>query len=508
MALYKSAHIIDALADAMQYISAYHPPDYLEHLREAHVREESPQARAAIEQILNNSRLAAIGRRALCQDTGTVNITFRIGMSANFEGDLTPQQMADAAVRLAWADDHNPLRASIVQDPLFERTNTRDNTPSMVTIEMVPGDHIEVALMAKGGGAENKARFANLKASDDVASWVLEQIPSMGAGWCPPGLVGIGVGGSVDIAMRLAKQSLYEPLNMIELLSKAGRDRNEDFRVDLYHRINGLGIGAQGLGGLTTVLDVKLRTAPTHASSMPVAVIPQCVATRVTRFVITPHKGFDLHPPRTEDYPVFESTPVSDLRRVNLDALTQEEKNDWKAGETLLLSGRLLTGRDAAHKRLIDMLDAAEQLPVPLKGKALYYAGPVRPNAHEIVGPAGPTTAKRMDKFTPRLLADTGLGLMVGKAERGPEVIAAIKTYKTPYLIAVGGAALLVSRAFRSSQVIAFEDLGMEAIHEIEVEDMPVVVAVDCDGNSIHEQGPARWKRRASELAELALPSS
>lgn len=495
MAHYENAHIVRSLADALQYISVYHAPDFIRHLSDAYAREESSAARGAMEQILTNSRLAALGRRALCQDTGTVNVSFKVGMNANFEGDMTLQDMTDAAIRLAWSDDDNPLRASIISDPLFSRKNTGDNTPAMVTIEMVPGDKISVGLMAKGGGAENKTCFTTLNPSDDVAEWILQQIPKMGAGWCPPGMMGIGVGGSVDIAMRLAKESLYEPLNMNELLEKTSPAPEEEFRVNLYKSINDLGIGAQGLGGLTTVMDVKLKTAPTHASSLPVALIPQCAATRVVRFEITPDQGFDLAPPDADQYPIFADKASDGIRRVDLDTLTQDEKESWQMGETLLLSGSLLTGRDAAHKRMMDLLEAGEALPVSLKGRGLYYVGPVNPNANEVVGPAGPTTATRMDKFSPRLLEETGVGLMIGKAERGPEMLQVIKQHKTPYLIAVGGAAILVSRAIKASKVLAFEDLGMEAIHEFVVKDMPVVVAVDCEGRSIHQEGPKLWRR-------------
>lgn len=500
MARFRNAHITEALTEALQYISAYHAPEFIAHLTAAHAREQSEAARAAIAQILTNSRMAAMGHRALCQDTGTVNVLFEVGAGAVFEGEMTLQQMADDAVRAAWVDARNPLRASIVSDPLFGRKNTRDNTPAMIQIVMVPGHDINISVMAKGGGAENKSRFTTLRPSDDVAQWIIEQIPGMGAGWCPPGMMGIGVGGSVDIAMGLAKHSLYDVPDMSTLLDRTDLSDEEAFRVDLYHRINDLGIGAQGLGGLTTVLDVKLKTAPTHASAMPVALIPQCAATRVVQFTLTPDTGFDKALPKIDSYPDFATAPGAKVRRVNIDTVTQAEKQSWKAGETLLLSGHLLTGRDAAHQRMIAMLDAGEDLPVPLKDRAIYYVGPVEANADEVVGPAGPTTSTRMDKFTPRLLAETGLGLMVGKAERGPDVVAAIKQHKTPYMMAVGGAALLVARAIKSSKVLAFEDLGMEAIHEFVIEDMPVLVAVDCNGTSVHDIGPRQW-RLVPELA-------
>ncbi|MEC7761856.1 MAG: fumarate hydratase [Pseudomonadota bacterium] len=486
--------IISQLAEALQYISAYHPPDYIRHLTAAHAREESPAARAAIEQILTSSRLAALGHRAICQDTGTVNAHLKVGMGVRLDGDRSLQSLLDDAIRRAWSVEANPLRASIVSDPLFGRRNTRDNTPGMLTTELVPGDVIEVAIMSKGGGSENKSRFTTLRPSDSVEDWIIDQLPGLGAGWCPPGMLGIGVGGSADIAMRLAKESLYDPPDMALLRDKPNPTEEEALRIRLCDRANGLGIGAQGLGGLTVVLDVKLRTAPTHASALPVALIPQCVATRMIRFWIGAGEGFDLAPPDLSIWPEMTASAEDGARRVNLDTLTQADKESWSVGDTLLLSGHILTGRDAAHKRIDDMLARGEPLPVDLKDRAIYYVGPVDPAPGEVIGPAGPTTSTRMDKFTPRLLAESGLGLMIGKAERGPEVVSAVAQHKAPYLIAVGGAAVLLSRAIKSAKVVAFGDLGMEAIHEFEVQDMPVIVAVDCSGASVHTQGPAKWR--------------
>ena len=493
-----NAAIVTNIAAALQYISVFHPPEYIRHLAAAHAQEESLPARAAIEQILISSRMAALGQRAICQDTGTVNAHMKVGMGVRLDGDSSLQNLLDEAIRLAWADDRNPLRASIVADPLFARRNTRDNTPGMLTVEIVPGDGIEIALMSKGGGSENKSRFTTLRPSDSVEDWVIDQLPGLGAGWCPPGMLGIGVGGSADMAMRLAKESLYDAPNMAWLRQKANHTEEEAFRVRVCDRANALGIGAQGLGGLTAVLDVKLRTAPTHASALPVALIPQCVATRMVRFRISATEGFDLSPPDPALWPEITAPAVDGVQRINLDTLTESAKQSWKAGDTLLLSGRILTGRDAAHKRLDEMLDRGDPLPVDLRGRAIYYVGPVDPAPGEIIGPAGPTTSTRMDKFTPRLLAQTGLGLMIGKAERGPDVIEAIARHTAPYLIAVGGAAVLISRAIRNARVVAFEDLGMEAIHEFEVQDLPVIVAVDTAGTSIHDTGPAQWRRTST----------
>ena len=494
MALIRNETVIESLAGALQYVSCFHPPEFLAHLAAAYEAEESAAARDAITQTLINSRLAAEGRRPICQDTGLVNIRMAIGMGVRFEGSMMPQALADEAVRRAWADIGNPLRASVIEDPLGDRRNTGNNAPAMLTVEMAAGDGIDVGVMAKGGGAENKARFAVLRPSDSAADWIVETLPTLGAGWCPPGILGVGIGGSSDMAMRLAKESLYDPPDMLDLRARGPASADEAFRLDLFERVNRLGIGAQGLGGLATVLDVKLRTAPTHASALPVALIPQCTATRTLNFHLTEATPFDLAPPSLADYPEFVLDAADPPRRVNLDDLGPSETAAWRAGDRLLLSGAMLTGRDAAHRRLVDLLEAGAPLPVELAGRAIYYTGPVTAAAGEVVGPAGPTTATRMDKFTDRVL-EAGLAVMIGKAERGPAAIDAIRRHRAPYLIAVGGAAVLVSRAIKAARVVAFEDLGMEAIHEFTVEDMPVMVAVDADGNSIHEIGPAAWRR-------------
>ncbi len=495
MPLIKNEIVVDSVAQAIQYISCYLPPTFVRHLAAAHEHEESPAAKSAIAQLLVNARLAAVGRRPMCQDTGIVNVFLRVGLNVRFEGDRSLQALVDEGVRRAWHDPINPLRPSMVDDLLGVRANTGDNTPAMLSVELVPGDVIDMRVMTKGGGAENKARFTVLRPSDSVADWVIDVLPTLGAGWCPPGIMGIGIGGSADMAMRLAKESLFEPPDMLELRARGATNAIEQFRLSLYDRINSLGIGAQGLGGLTTVLDVKLLTAPTHASALPVALIPQCAATRMVTFQVSEAAGFTIAPPPLEGYPQPVLDAMETPRRVDLDRLTIKDRQTWKAGERLLLSGHLLTARDAAHDRLVRLIDAGEPLPVDLAGRAIYYVGPVNAAAGEVVGPAGPTTATRMDKFTPRLLAETGLAVMVGKAERGAQAIAAIRAYRAPYLIAIGGAAVLISQAVKHARVVAFEDLGMEAIHEFRVEDMPVVVAVDAHGQAIHDTGPARWCR-------------
>lgn len=502
MSLIRNQTIVESLTGALQYISCYHPPEFLRHLSAAYAAEESDTARDALRQTLVNSRMAAEGRRPICQDTGLVNIRMRIGLDVRLEGDRTPQDLCDAAVRAAWADTGNPLRASVIDDPLGARRNTGDNTPVALTVDLVPGDGIDIGVMAKGGGAENKSRFTVLRPSDSVVDWIVEMLPSLGAGWCPPGILGVGVGGSSDVAMRLAKDSLYAPPDMLDLRARGAATPDEAFRLELFERVNRLGIGAQGLGGLATVLDVKLKTAATHASAMPVAVIPQCTATRTVNFHLTEETLFDPAPPMLSDYPEVAGDDGTPPRRVTLGDLSPAATGSWRAGDRLLVSGTLLTGRDAAHRRMIELLDAGAPLPVDLRGRAIYYTGPVRAAEGEVVGPAGPTTATRMDKFTPRLLEESGLALMIGKAERGPAAIDAIRRHRTPYLIAVGGAGVLVARAIKAARVVAFEDLGMEAIHEFVVEDMPVMVAVDADGNSIHQIGPAAWKDREPEAAE------
>ncbi len=489
--------LVTSIADALQFISYFHPADYVRHLADAHAREESPAARNAMAQILANSRMAALGRRPICQDTGVAAVFMRVGVAARFATARPLQALVDEGVRRAWLHSDNPLRASMVVEPLFDRRNTGDNTPANLHVEMVAGDAVEVHVAAKGGGSENKARFTVLNPSDSVVDWVLEQVEGMGAGWCPPGLIGLGVGGSADRAMLMAKQSLFDPIDMGALRARGPATKLEEMRVELYDKINALGIGAQGLGGLTTVLDVKIRTFPAHAASLPVGLIPQCAADRHVGFTLDGSGPATFDPPSLDLWPDVPWRTGDAVRRVDLDRLSRDEVATWRAGETLLLSGRLLTGRDAAHLRLTRMLAAGEPLPVDFNDRAIYYVGPVDAVRDEAVGPAGPTTATRMDKFTEALLARTGLLVMVGKAERGPATVEAIRRHGAAYLVAVGGAAYLVSKAIRAARVLAFPDLGMEAIHEFTVADMPVTVAVDAGGRSIHREGPARWRRAA-----------
>ncbi|HEU0220916.1 MAG TPA: fumarate hydratase [Paracoccaceae bacterium] len=496
MAKISESDLIGSIAEALQYISYFHPPDFIRALARAHEREESPGARNAIAQILVNSRLCALGRRPICQDTGTANVFLKVGIGARIASRRALQEIVDEAVRRAWAEEANPLRASIVRDPLFGRRNSGDNTPAMVHAEIVAGETVSVTVSAKGGGSENKARFAVLEPSDSVADWVVRTVDGLGAGWCPPGILGIGVGGSAEKAMILAKEALNEPIDMFEIVRRGPRDPAEALRLDILRRVNALGIGAQGLGGLTTVLDVKLRTFPTHAASLPVALIPNCAATRHVHFELDGSGPAVFEPPDLSDWPeIALKGRAAQARRIDLDALTDDVVASLRPGETLLLSGTLFTGRDAAHKRMIEAIRRGEPLPVDLRGRAIYYVGPVDPVKGEVIGPAGPTTATRMDRFTEDLLAATGLKIMIGKAERGPAAIEAIARHRAAYLVAVGGAAYLVSKAIRSARVVAYEDLGMEAIYELKVADMPVTVAVDASGASIHALGPARWRR-------------
>jgi fumarate hydratase class I len=497
--------LIASVADALQFISYFHPADYIQHLAESYAREESPAAKNAMAQILVNSRMSAFGRRPICQDTGVANVFMKIGMGARFATTRPLQELVDEAVRRAWAEERNPLRASMVADALFARKNTGDNTPAMLNVEMVAGDDVEVHVAAKGGGSENKARFAALNPSDSVVDWVLRTVETLGAGWCPPGLLGIGVGGSAEKAMLLAKESLLDPIDMSELRARGPASKLEELRLEIFEKVNALGIGAQGLGGLTTILDVKIRTFPSHAASKPVGLIPQCAADRHVHFVLDGSGRAEFTPPSPDLWPeiLLDSTGTGS-RRVDLDRLTREEVACWRAGETLLISGRLLTGRDAAHLRMTQMLQRGETLPVDLRDRAIYYVGPVDAVGDEAVGPAGPTTSTRMDKFTEAMLSQTGLLVMIGKAERGPAAIESIRAHGAAYLIAVGGAAYLVSKAIRSARVLAFPDLGMEAIHEFVVEDMPVTVAVDALGTSIHREGPARWRRAPRPEPALA----
>ena len=496
---------VQSVADALQYISYYHPVDYIEHLGRAWEREQSPAAKDAIAQILTNSRMCAEGRRPICQDTGIVNVFLRVGMEVRFDTRLSLAELADEGVRRAYDHPDNRLRASVVDDPLFARRNTRDNTPAVLHVELVPGDTVGVTVAAKGGGSENKSKFVMLNPSDSLTDWVLKTVPTMGAGWCPPGILGIGVGGTAEKAMLLAKQSLMDPIDMHELLERGPRDALEELRIELYEKVNALGIGAQGLGGLTTVLDVKIRSYPTHAASKPVAMIPNCAATRHAHFVLDGTGPVALEPPPLESWPRVTWSAGADSRRVDLDSLTREQVASWQPGETLLLSGRMLTGRDAAHKRIADLFASGAGLPegVDFTNRVIYYVGPVDPVREEVVGPAGPTTATRMDKFTDLMLERTGLLAMVGKAERGPAAIESIRRHGAAYLMAVGGAAYLVSKAVRAARVVAFSDLGMEAIYEFIVKDMPVTVAVDARGESVHFTGPAEW---SSRIRTLGIP--
>ena len=497
MTAIRQQDLIDSVADALQFISYYHPQDYLQALAAAYRMEESPAAKDAMAQILTNSRLCALGKRPICQDTGIVVAFVRVGMAVRWaDATLSVAEMVNAGVRKAYLLPDNVLRASIVADPAGRRKNTGDNTPAVVHFELVPGDKVEIDIAAKGGGSENKSHFAMLNPSDDIVEWVLHELPGMGAGWCPPGMLGIGIGGTAEKAMLLAKQALMQPIDMTALKARGPQNRIEELRIELCDKVNALGIGAQGLGGLTTVLDVKILDYPTHAASKPIALIPNCAATRHIHFALDGSGVAQFTPPQLEDYPDVHWQPAADARRINLDTVTRADIAQWQPGETLLLSGKLLTGRDAAHKRLVDLLARGEPLPVDFKGRFIYYVGPVDPVRDEVMGPAGPTTATRMDKFTETMLAETGLIGMIGKAERGKAGLAAIKKHAAVYLMAVGGAAYLVSKAIRSAKVVAFADLGMEAIYEFEVQDMPVTVAVDTQGRSVHEIGPAEWQKR------------
>jgi len=503
MTTIKKADLVQSIADALQFISYYHPRDYLQALARAYEREQSPAAKDAIAQILTNSRMCAEGHRPICQDTGIVNVFLKVGMGVRFDFDGSLEDAVNEGVRRAYTDTDNPLRASVLTDVLSSRKNTRDNTPAVVHVELVPGNKVAIDVAAKGGGSEAKSKFAMLNPSDSIAEWVLKTVPTMGAGWCPPGMLGIGVGGTAEKAMLMAKESLMEPIDMAELKARGPTNKTEELRIELYDKVNALGIGAQGLGGLSTVLDVKVRTYPTHAANQPVAMIPNCAATRHAHFVLDGSGPTEFEAPSLSDWPDVTWTPAANSRRVNLDQLTRAEVASWKPGERLLLNGKLLTGRDAAHKRIHDMLARGEKLPVDFTNRVIYYVGPVDPVRDEVVGPAGPTTSTRMDKFTDLMLGSTGLVAMVGKAERGPAAIEAIRKHKAAYLIAVGGAAYLVAKAIRKSHVLAFQDLGMEAIYEFEVHDMPVTVAVDATGNSVHNAGPAEWSRK---IVELKLP--
>ena len=496
MTLIRQQDLIDSVFDALQFISFYHPTDFIKALYEAYEREESQAAKDAMAQILVNSRMCAEGHRPLCQDTGIVTLFVQVGMDVQWQADMSLTDMLNEGVRRAYTDPDNMLRASILADPDGARKNTGDNTPAVIHYEIVPGNRVDVHVAAKGGGSEAKSKFAMLNPSDSVVDWVLEMVPKMGAGWCPPGMLGIGVGGTAEKAMLLAKEALLEPIDIQQLKERGASNRAEELRLELYDKVNRLGIGAQGLGGLTTVLDVKVKDYPSHAANKAVAIIPNCAATRHAHFSLDGSGPSLQVPPALEDWPIITESGASSSIAVNLDTVTAADIASWKPGDTLLLSGKMLTGRDAAHKRMIDMLNRGEELPVSLEGRFIYYVGPVDPVREEVVGPAGPTTATRMDKFTPQLLASTGLLGMIGKAERGPVAIEAIRENKAVYLMAVGGAAYLVSKAIIGASVVAFADLGMEAIYEFEVSNMPVTVAVDSLGESVHQTGPAIWKQK------------
>jgi len=493
---------IQSIADALQHISYYHPVDYITALGEAYEKETGPAAKDAIAQILTNSRMCAEGHRPLCQDTGIVVVFLKVGMNVTWDAKMSVQEMVNEGVRRAYLLPDNVLRASIVADPAFSRVNTRDNTPAVVHTEIVPGDTIDVRLSAKGGGSENKAKFAMLNPSDSIVDWVLKTVPTMGAGWCPPGMLGIGIGGSAEKAMLMAKESLMGDIDMAQLKARGPKNKIEELRIELHDKVNALGIGAQGLGGLTTVLDVKILDYPTHAVSKPIAMIPNCAATRHAHFTLDGSGVASLPIPKLTDWPKVTWQPDRNAKRVNLDTLTRDEVASWKAGDRLLLTGKLLTGRDAAHKRIADLFAKGEPLPagVDFTNRVIYYVGPVSPVRDEVVGPAGPTTATRMDKFTEMMLSKTGLIAMIGKAERGPTGVEAIRKHRAAYLMAVGGAAYLVSKAIRASRVVAFEDLGMEAIYEFQVEEMPVTVAVDAEGTNVHETGPREMQEKLRAL--------
>ena len=501
MTIIQQEDFIKSIADGFQYISYYHPVDYIQALGKAYEREVSPAAKDAIAQILTNSRMCAEGKRPLCQDTGIAVVFLMVGMNVQWAADMSVTDMVNEGVRRAYANQENPLRASILRDPAGKRTNTNDNTPAVIHYEIVPGDSVDVICAAKGGGSENKSKLALLNPSDSIVDWVLKTLPTMGAGWCPPGILGIGIGGTPEKAMLLAKESLMEPINIYDLMERGPQNKIEEMRLELFEKVNALGIGAQGLGGVTTVVDIKILDYPTHAASLPVGMIPNCAATRHIHFHLDGKGPAVLPVPNLDDWPDVAWKPdTQKSQRVNLDTLTPAEVASWKPGQTLLLNGKMYTGRDAAHKRIEEMLAKGEPLPVDFKNKLIYYVGPVDPVRDEAVGPAGPTTSTRMDKFTEMMLAQTGLIGMIGKAERGPIAIEAIKKHQAAYLMAVGGAAYLVSKAIESAVVVGFADLGMEAIYEFDVKDMPVTVAVDATGISVHNTGPKEWQAKIGKI--------
>jgi fumarate hydratase class I len=498
MTVIRQDDLIQSVADALQYISYYHPVDFIRAMDEAYQREQNPAAKDAMAQILINSRMCAEGKRPICQDTGIVTVFLTVGMDVQWQGTMGVSDMVNEGVRQAYNLPDNVLRASILNDPDGARSNTKDNTPAVIHYEIVPGNTVEVHVAAKGGGSEAKSKFAMLNPSDSVVDWVLKMVPTMGAGWCPPGMLGIGIGGTAEKAMIIAKESLLDPIDIHDLQKRGASNRAEELRLELFDKVNKLGIGAQGLGGLTTVLDVKVKDFPTHAANKAVAMIPNCAATRHAHFTLDGSGPASLTPPSLDEWPEV-TREAGNAKRVNLDTVTQEEMATWKPGDTILLSGKMLTGRDAAHKKMVDMLAKGEKLPVDMKGRFIYYVGPVDPVRDEVVGPAGPTTATRMDKFTRTMLAETGLMGMIGKSERGDVAIEAIKEFGATYLMAVGGAAYLVAQAIKKSEVVGFPELGMEAIYEFTIEDMPVTVAVDTRGESVHKIGPQIWKAKIEE---------
>ncbi|WP_193391527.1 fumarate hydratase [Erythrobacter sp. SG61-1L] len=503
MVTIREEDLIESVADALQYISYFHPMDYIRALGDAYEAEQGPAAKDAIAQILTNSRMCAEGHRPICQDTGIVNVFIEWGQDCRLESRRSLQDVVDEGVRQAYLHPENKLRASVLADPAFTRRNTRDNTPCVLSVEMVPGNKVSVDVAAKGGGSENKSKFKMMNPSDNIVDWVLEMIPQMGAGWCPPGMLGIGIGGTAEHCVKLAKQSLMEPIDMAQLKERGPQNDIEALRIEIFDKVNALGIGAQGLGGLATILDVKILDWPCHAAGKPVAMIPNCAATRHAHFTLDGSGPSFLEAPNLDEWPKVDWQPDSAAIRVDLDALTPEMVQGWKQGDRLLLNGKMLTGRDAAHKRIQDMLAKGEELPVEFKGRVIYYVGPVDPVGEEIVGPAGPTTATRMDKFT-RMMLEQGLLAMVGKAERGPMAVDAIRDHKSAYLMAVGGAAYLVARAIKGSKVVGFEDLGMEAIYEFEVKDFPVTVAVDSEGKNVHQLAPLVWREKIAKEKLLA----
>ncbi len=499
MTVIKQEDLIQSVADALQFISYYHPVDFIRAMREAWEVEESPAAKAALTQVLVNSRMCALGKRPICQDTGIVIVFVNVGMNVQWDAEMSLEDMINEGVRRGYTHPDNVLRGSVLSDPDGARANTKDNTPAVIHTRIVPGDKVDIEVAAKGGGSEAKAKFAMLNPSDDIVSWILDMVPTMGAGWCPPGILGVGIGGTPEKAMLLAKEAMMDPIDMHELKARGASNHLEELRIELFDRVNQLGIGAQGLGGLTTVFDVKIKEYPTHAANKPVAVIPNCTATRHVHFALDGSGPAEFEPPDLSEWPDIEFELGDDVKRVNIDSLTAEEIQSWQAGDTLLLSGKMLTGRDAAHKKIVDLIEKGEPLPVDFTNRLIYYVGPVDPVREEVVGPAGPTTATRMDKFTRTMLEKTGLAGMIGKAERGQVAIDAIRDNEAVSMIAVGGAAYLVAKAITKSTLLAFPELGMEAIYEFEVEDMPVTVSVDARGESVHKEGPKVWSAKIAE---------